>query len=64
MGEIVLFHDVNVGASGFAGSQINESHPSDSEEKNTFRDGGKHRAINCLHYFDSFEAKRLLCLYI
>ena len=40
MGEIVLFHDVNVGASGFAGSQINESHPSDSEEKNTIRDAG------------------------
>ena len=40
MGEIVLFHDVNVAASGFARSQISKSHPSDSEEKNTIRDGG------------------------
>jgi len=40
MGEIVLFHDVNVAASGFARSQINKSHPSDSEEMNTIRDGG------------------------
>ena len=39
MGEMVLFHDVNVAASGFARSQINKSHPSDSEEKNTIRDG-------------------------
>ena len=40
MGEIVLFHDVNVGASGFARSQIKKSHLSDSEEKNTIRDAG------------------------
>ena len=44
MGEMVLFHDVNVAASGFARSQINNpstfNHPSDSEEKNTIRDGG------------------------